>query len=69
MDDEAEIEFPEGSLEAVEEWLKATDGSIGVCVLCGERIMTEDDLVPGTNRHRCRVSPSSERLSRVQFDC
>jgi hypothetical protein len=53
MDDDAEIEFPEGSLEAVEEWLKATDGSIGVCFLCGGRIMSEADLVPGSNRHRC----------------
>jgi hypothetical protein len=53
MDDNAEIAFPKDSLEIVKEWLESDDGTIGVCLLCGKRIVSESDLVPGTNQHRC----------------
>jgi phosphoribosylformylglycinamidine (FGAM) synthase-like amidotransferase family enzyme len=45
--------MPEDVEDTVAEWLAADDGSIGQCLVCGCRIMTEVDLVPGTNDHRC----------------
>jgi hypothetical protein len=53
MNDNTEIAFPEGCLEVVKEWLESADGTIGVCLLCGKRIVSEFDFVPGTNRHCC----------------
>jgi hypothetical protein len=54
-DDWVPIKIPDNLEQTVAEWLESGDGSLGVCLLCGERIMTEADMVPGTNRHRCRV--------------
>ncbi len=53
MANNAEIAFPRGSLEAVKEWLESGDGTVGVCLLCGKRIVSESDMIPATNRHRC----------------
>jgi hypothetical protein len=53
MGDNAKIVFPEGSLEAVKEWLESGEGTVGVCLLCGKRIVSESDMIPATNRHRC----------------
>ena len=53
MGDNRKIAFPEGSFEAVEEWLESGDGTVGVCLLCGKRIVSQSDMIPGTNRNRC----------------
>jgi hypothetical protein len=53
MRDKAKIAFTEDSLEAVKEWLESGDGTVGVCLLCGKRIVSESDMIPATNRHRC----------------
>jgi hypothetical protein len=42
-------------VETVAEWLESDDGSVGVCLVSGERIMSEADMVEGTNRHRCAI--------------
>jgi hypothetical protein len=55
MDDNKEIKFPKGSLETVKEWLESGDGTVGLCLLCGKRIMSESDMIPGTNWHRCAM--------------
>lgn len=47
------IKMPDDVVETVAKWLEAGDGSVGLCLLCGERILSEEDLVPGTNQHRC----------------
>jgi hypothetical protein len=49
MTDDAEIEFPEGSLEIVEDWVKSDDGSVGACLLCGARYFSQADY----DGHRC----------------
>lgn len=53
MDDNTEIAFPKGCLKVVKEWLESGDRTIGVCLLCGKRIVSEADMIPGTNQHRC----------------
>jgi hypothetical protein len=47
---DAEIEFPEGSLEIVTDWLESDDGSVGACLRCGVRFYSQSDC----DNHRCR---------------
>jgi hypothetical protein len=53
MEDNTKIVFPKGMLEKVKEWLESGDGTVGVCLLCSKRIVSESDMIPATNRHRC----------------
>jgi hypothetical protein len=52
-DDREPIKMSENLVELVRDWLDSDDGSVGVCLVCGERIHSEADLIPGTNDHRC----------------
>jgi hypothetical protein len=54
-DDRVPIKMPDNLEETVAGWLESCDGSVGVCLRCGDRIMSADDLIRGTNRHRCQV--------------
>jgi hypothetical protein len=50
---QVKIVFPEDMLEVAKEWLESDDGTLGVCLLCGKRIVSESDMIPNTNQHRC----------------
>ena len=39
--------------EKFEQWAASERNSIGFCFLCGHSILTEGDLIPGTNTHNC----------------
>ncbi len=48
-DDRVPINFPDGIVDAVVDWLKSNDGSVGACLLCGGRMFSQADV----DGHRC----------------
>jgi hypothetical protein len=46
-DERVQIEFADDVAETVAAWLESDDGSLGVCLMCGDRIMSEADMVEG----------------------
>ena len=52
-DDWKKIEFPDQVEAMIKAWAESEEQTIGVCLLCGQLIRTEDDLLPGTSIHRC----------------
>lgn len=47
------LQCPEKMEEMIEAWSTDTEPSIGLCLLCGNPIPSEDDLIPGTASHNC----------------
>jgi len=46
------IKFPTDIAEMLGEWLESDDGSVGLCLVCGESF-GETDMISGTNFHNC----------------
>src|SRR5271169_4356055 len=46
------IKFPTDIAEMLGEWLESDDGSVGLCLVCGESF-GEADMISGTNFHNC----------------
>jgi len=52
-DDWVLINFPGDIAESVSKWLEAADGSVGLCLVCGESF-GETDMIPGRpGYHNC----------------
>jgi hypothetical protein len=72
-DDWVPINFPADIIATVSEWLEAADGSVGLCLVCGESF-GETDMIPGRpGYHNCpanvmsvfaKLSESYKRLCR-----
>jgi hypothetical protein len=60
-DKSVEIRFPENIIEIIDEWASSIEKGVGVCLLCGEVIHTEAELIPGTNTHDCPAGRSLEQ--------
>jgi hypothetical protein len=45
--------------EVVQNWAAKGAPGVGVCLVCGKAIASEDDLIPGSNFHNC---PEVRRL-------
>jgi hypothetical protein len=52
------IEFPTDIAEMLGEWLESDDGSVGLCLVCGESF-GEADMISGTNFHNCPANVTS----------
>jgi hypothetical protein len=53
IDDRVPINFPPNVVDTVAEWLDGRDGSVGLCLLCGESF-GEADMIPGRpGYHNC----------------
>lgn len=53
-DDWVQFEFPPPEIEEqLAEWFASRHGDVGFCLLCGNTIPTEDDMIPDTNTHNC----------------
>src|SRR5260370_23390882 len=53
INDRVPINFPADVVDTVAEWLDARDGSVGLCLLCGESF-GEADMIPGRpGYHNC----------------
>jgi hypothetical protein len=46
------IQFPADVVETVAAWLEADDGSVGLCLLCGESFAAAN-MIPETGHHNC----------------
>jgi len=58
-DDWVPINFPAYIAESVSEWLDAADGSVGLCLVCGESF-GETDMIPGRpGYHNCPANAMS----------
>lgn len=52
-DDQVLINFPADIVATVSEWLEAADGTVGLCLVCGESF-GETDMIPGRpGYHNC----------------
>jgi hypothetical protein len=52
-DDRVPIVFPVDIAKTVSEWLDAADGTVGLCLICGETF-AESDMIPGRpGYHNC----------------
>jgi hypothetical protein len=52
-DDWVPIDFPADIIGTVSEWLEAADGSVGLCLVCGESFGVTD-MIPGRpGFHNC----------------
>lgn len=47
------LQFTEGLEDMIESWIETRADDVGLCLLCGLPIHNEDDLIPGTDVHRC----------------
>jgi hypothetical protein len=55
------IQFPEHIIEIIDEWANSIECGVGVCLLCGSVIHTEDEFIPGTSTHDCSAGPALEQ--------
>jgi hypothetical protein len=59
-DDWVPIVFPVEIAETVSKWLDAADGTVGLCLVCGETF-GEADMIPGRpGYHNCPANIVSE---------
>jgi hypothetical protein len=65
IDRSVKIQFPENIIEIVEEWASSIEPGVGVCLLCGSVIHTEEEFIPGTSTHDCSAGRalSSQNLT------
>ena len=40
----------------MDDWIKRKEQGVGLCLVCGETIQSEADLIPGTSLHSCRTN-------------
>jgi hypothetical protein len=52
-DDWIPINFPADIAERVSEWLEAADGSVGLCLVCGESFGETDMIAGRPGFHNC----------------
>lgn len=58
-DDWVPINFPADIVATVSEWLEAADGSVGLCLVCGEHFGVTD-MIPGRpGYHNCPANVMS----------
>jgi hypothetical protein len=58
-DDWVPIDFPADIAKKVSKWLEAADGSVGLCLVCGESFR-ETDMIPGRpGYHYCPTNVMS----------
>jgi hypothetical protein len=60
-DKSVRIQFPENVIEIIDEWANSIERGVGVCLLCGSVIQTEDAFIPGTSTHDCSAGRSHEQ--------
>jgi hypothetical protein len=48
--------------DIIDEWASSVELGVGVCLLCGSVIHTEEEFISGTNTHDCPAGRSLERL-------
>jgi hypothetical protein len=60
-DRSVKIEFPEDSIEIIDEWASSMERGLGVCLLFGIVIHTEEEFIPGTSTHDCSAGRSLEQ--------
>jgi hypothetical protein len=59
-DDWVRIRQPQILAEMLDRWVNSEDQSIGLCLLCGQAIKSEADLIPGTPLHNFEAQRASE---------
>jgi hypothetical protein len=64
-DDWVAIQFADGLEDMVESWIETRDDDVGLCLLCGLPIRSEEELIPGTDTHRCPEGLAFELRSAV----
>ena len=47
------VQIPDNMDAMLESWAEDDGPSIGLCLLCGQPIRSEGDLIPGTSTHNC----------------
>jgi hypothetical protein len=52
-DDRVPIVFPVDIAETVSEWLDAADGTVGLCLICGESFGETDMIAGRPGFHNC----------------
>lgn len=53
-DDLVPVQFTEGLEEMIASWIETrADDDLGLCLLCGVAIRSEDEFIPGTVIHSC----------------
>ena len=52
-DDGVAINFPADIVETLGEWLEAADGSVGLCLVCGESFGETDMIAGRPGFHNC----------------
>jgi hypothetical protein len=57
-DDRVPIQIPDNMEEMLLNWASYSGPSVGWCLLCDGPILTENDLIPGTNTHNCAEGQS-----------
>jgi hypothetical protein len=55
------IQFPEDIIEIIAEWASSIERGVGVCLLCGSVILTEEEFISGTSTHDCSAGRSHEQ--------
>ena len=67
QDDWVPIELPQPEIEEkLAEWAGSKLESVGFCFLCGNRIVTEQDFIQGTNTHNCKEGQEFEIRTRCE---
>jgi hypothetical protein len=54
------IEIPDNFDEMLEAWSETDFPRVGLCLMCGEIIRSEDDFLPGTYTHNCEQGRAFE---------
>ena len=47
------VQIPDNLEEMFESWAADPEPSIGLCLMCGQPIRSEADMIPGTSSHNC----------------
>jgi hypothetical protein len=47
--------------EIIDEWSSSNERGVGVCLLCGNVIHTEEEFIPGTSTHDCSAGRALEQ--------
>jgi hypothetical protein len=60
-EDWVHLEVPENMEEMLLKWTNFDRPTVGWCLLCDGPILSEENLIPGTNTHRCAAGWRFER--------
>jgi hypothetical protein len=56
------VQIPDNMEAMLESWAEDDGPSIGLCLLCGQPIRSEGDLISGTSTHNCAAGRAFEKM-------